>query len=118
VVNLPDILFDVNQDTLKPEAQIVLAKLVGILLIMPDQDALVEGHTDATGDDRYNLDLSRRRARSVTRFLQLQGLEPQRLEAVGYGIERPVADNETAAGRKRNRRVEIVISRADGTLEP
>ena len=118
VVNLPDILFDVNQDTLRPEAQIVLAKLAGILLIIPDQDALVEGHTDATGDDRYNLDLSRRRARSVTQFLQLQGLEPRRLQAVGYGIERPVAGNETAAGRKRNRRVEIVISRTEGRLEP
>ena len=118
MVNLPDILFDVNQDTLRPEAQIVLAKLAGILLIIPDQDALVEGHTDATGDDRYNLDLSRRRARSVTQFLQLQGLEPRRLQAVGYGIERPVAGNETAAGRKRNRRVEIVISRTEGRLEP
>jgi len=115
VVNLPDILFDVNQDTLKPQAQLVLAKLAGILLIMPDQDALVEGHTDATGDEYYNLDLSRRRARTVTQFLQIQGLEPQRLQARGFGIEKPVADNETPEGRKRNRRVEIVISRAEET---
>ena len=109
VVNLPDILFEVNQDALKPEAKLVLAKLAGILLIMPDQGAVVEGHTDSTGEPAYNLDLSQRRARSVTQFLQIQGVESQRLEAVGYGIQRPVADNATLEGRSRNRRVEIVI---------
>jgi outer membrane protein OmpA-like peptidoglycan-associated protein len=114
VVNLPDILFDVDEATLKPEARLVLAKLAGILLILPGQAATIEGHTDSTGSPGYNLDLSERRARSVLHLLQAQGLDAGRLRAVGYGVEHPVADNSTADGRRRNRRVEIVIS--DGGL--
>ena len=110
VINLPDILFDLNEASLKPEAQLVLAKLAGILLIMPNQGATIEGHTDSTGSAEYNLDLSQRRATAVKHFLQLQGLGPARLHAVGFGMEQPVADNSSADGRKRNRRVEIVIS--------
>lgn len=118
VVNLPDILFDVNEASLKPEARLVLAKLAGILLIMPNQEALIEGHTDSTGSAEYNLDLSQRRAHAVLLFLQSQGLNATRLRAVGFGMERPVADNSSADGRKRNRRVEIVISEThDSTLE-
>ena len=81
-----------------------------ILLIMPDQGVLIEGHTDSTGNAEYNLDLSQRRANSVLEFLHSEGLKPRRLEAVGLGMQRPVADNHSAEGRKRNRRVEIVIS--------
>jgi len=110
VVNLPDILFDVNEATLKPEAQLVLAKLAGILLIMPGQAVTIEGHTDSTGSPDYNLDLSQRRATAVLHLLRSQGLTPGRLNAVGFGMQRPVADNATADGRGRNRRVEIVIS--------
>jgi outer membrane protein OmpA-like peptidoglycan-associated protein len=116
VVNLPDILFDVNEATLKPEAQVVLAKLAGILLIMPDQRATIEGHTDSTGSADYNLDLSERRANSVRHFLRSQGLDPGRLQAVGYGMQQPVADNSTSEGRGRNRRVEIVINETGGTV--
>jgi outer membrane protein OmpA-like peptidoglycan-associated protein len=116
VVNLPDILFDVNEATLKPEAQVVLAKLAGILLIMPEQSATIEGHTDSTGSAEYNLDLSDRRANAVQYFLRSQGLDPGRLRAVGYGMQQPVADNSTAEGRRRNRRVEIVINAADRTI--
>jgi outer membrane protein OmpA-like peptidoglycan-associated protein len=115
VVNLPDILFDVNKDTLKTEAQIVLAKLAGILLLIPDKGALIEGHTDSTGSAAYNLDLSQRRADAVRRFLQLEGLAETRLESSGFGMERPVSDNTSPEGRKQNRRVEIVISAARGT---
>ncbi len=115
VVNLPDILFDVNEDSLKPAAQIVLAKLAGILLLVPDKGALIEGHTDSTGSAEYNLDLSQRRADAVRRFLQLEGIAATRMEASGYGMERPLADNADPAGRKKNRRVEIVISDGRGT---
>ena len=110
VVNLPDILFDVNEDTLKPEARIVMAKLAGILLIMEGQGAMIEGHTDSTGDAAYNLDLSRRRANAVKQFMQVQGVAPERLIAKGFGVEHPVAENATAEGRGRNRRVEFIIS--------
>jgi outer membrane protein OmpA-like peptidoglycan-associated protein len=112
VVNLPDILFAVNEATLKPEAQLVLAKLAGILLILPGQTVTIEGHTDSTGSPDYNLDLSQRRATAVLHLLRSQGLTPGRLNAVGFGMQRPVADNTTADGRGRNRRVEIVISEA------
>jgi outer membrane protein OmpA-like peptidoglycan-associated protein len=114
VVNLPDILFDVDEATLKPEAQLVIAKLAGILLIMPDKQVTIEGHTDSTGSAEYNLDLSQRRAVSVMGLMQSQGIDSNRLRAIGYGMQRPVAENATADGRSRNRRVEIVISEGNG----
>jgi len=110
VVNLPDILFDLNQATLKSEAKVVIAKLSGILLIMPELNLRIEGHTDATGSEEHNQGLSEQRAGSVEVFLTEQGLAADRIVAVGYGEARPVADNDTAEGRKKNRRVEIVIS--------
>lgn len=110
VVSLPDILFDVDQSTLKADAKLILAKLSGILLVMPDLKVAVEGHTDSTGSAEYNMDLSRRRALSVKEFIQQQGVEGDRLESAGYGMDRPVASNDTKEGRAKNRRVEIVIS--------
>lgn len=112
VVNLPDILFDVNEATLKPGAQLALAKLAGILLILPDQNVLIEGHTDSTGSVDHNLNLSQHRANAVLSLLATQGLDRTRLEAIGFGMERPMADNATTEGRRRNRRVELVISGA------
>ncbi len=114
ILNLPDILFEVNQADLKPELRVVLAKLSGILLIMPELNLRVEGHTDATGPDDYNQQLSEKRAASVRDFLAQQGVGMNRMVAVGYGESRPVADNETREGRAKNRRVEIVIG--EGTL--
>jgi outer membrane protein OmpA-like peptidoglycan-associated protein len=115
IVNLPDILFDVDQDTLKPGARITLAKLSGILLMMPELNARIEGHTDSTGSAAHNMDLSQRRAGSVMSFLVGQGIAADRLASAGYGMERPIADNSTAEGRAKNRRVEIVI--AEGTVK-
>jgi outer membrane protein OmpA-like peptidoglycan-associated protein len=114
IVNLPDILFDVNQSTLKPDAKLVIAKLAGILLIMQDLNLRVEGHTDATGPYDYNLRLSEDRARSVVQFLAEQGIAATRMVAEGYGPDRPIASNDTGEGRSRNRRVELVI--AEGTV--
>lgn len=113
ILNLPDILFDLNKAALKAETQVIIAKLSGILLIMPDLNVRVEGHTDATGSDDYNLKLSEQRAQSVSDFLKAQSIDPSRLQAVGYGKTRPVADNDTAEGRRKNRRVEIVIARGE-----
>jgi outer membrane protein OmpA-like peptidoglycan-associated protein len=110
IVNLPDILFDVNQATLKPEAALIIAKLSGILLIMQDLNLRIEGHTDSTGGAAYNLKLSQQRADSVMDFMARQGIASTRMVSVGYGMDRPVADNSTAEGRQKNRRVEIVIS--------
>ena len=88
----------------------VLAKLAGILLILPDQHVLIEGHTDSTGSVDHNLNLSQHRANAVLSLLASQGLDRTRLEAIGFGMERPMADNATNEGRRRNRRVELVIS--------
>jgi outer membrane protein OmpA-like peptidoglycan-associated protein len=113
IVNLPDILFDLNEATLKPEARITLAKLTGILLIMPELNLRVEGHTDSTGSPSYNMRLSQRRADSVFDFLAQQGISSTRMKAVGYGMEDPIADNSTVEGRAKNRRVEIVIAKGE-----
>jgi outer membrane protein OmpA-like peptidoglycan-associated protein len=110
VVNLPDILFDVNEATLKSEAQLTLAKLAGILLILPDQHVQIEGHTDSTGAEDHNMTLSQQRANAVLGLLASQGLDRTRLAAIGFGMDRPMADNSTNEGRRRNRRVELVIS--------
>jgi outer membrane protein OmpA-like peptidoglycan-associated protein len=113
IVNLPDILFDVNQAALKPGAKIVLAKLAGILLIMQDLNLRIEGHTDSTGSASYNLELSQRRSESVMGWLAEEGLSSERMSAYGYGFDRPIADNSSAEGRKQNRRVEIIISEGE-----
>jgi outer membrane protein OmpA-like peptidoglycan-associated protein len=113
VVNLPDILFDTNQATLKTETRIVLAKLAGILLIMPELNLRVEGHTDSTGSADHNQRLSERRAISVRDYLAQQGIAARRTVAVGYGFDRPVAANTTREGRAKNRRVEIIIAEGE-----
>ena len=113
IVNLPDILFDIDKATLKPEARVVIAKLSGILLIMPELNLRSEGHTDSTGSEEHNQGLSERRAGSVKDFLAAQGIGINRMVAVGYGEHRPVADNSTKEGRQKNRRVEIVIAEGE-----
>lgn len=110
VVNLPDILFDVDQAALKTGIKQVLAKLAGILLVIDDLKVAIEGHTDSTGSEQYNLDLSRRRAEAVLGFLAEEGVAQARLSAEGLGMSRPIAGNDTPEGRSKNRRVEIVIS--------
>jgi outer membrane protein OmpA-like peptidoglycan-associated protein len=110
IVNLPDILFAVGEANLKPEAQIVLAKLAGILLIMQDLNLRIEGHTDSTGSASFNQRLSEQRADAVFDLLARQGVSASRMKTAGYGLERPIADNNSHAGRQQNRRVEIVIA--------
>lgn len=110
IVNLPDILFDVGKATLKPQANMALAKLAGILLVMPDLNLRIEGHTDSTGSAEFNKKLSLERAQSVFDLMTEQGVDGSRMQTAGYGMEHPVADNSTAAGRQKNRRVEIVVA--------
>jgi outer membrane protein OmpA-like peptidoglycan-associated protein len=69
----------------------------------------VAGHADSRGSDSYNMDLSQRRAMSVSNYLASHGVEPARLKAIGYGETRPVGDNSTSSGQAMNRRVEITI---------
>lgn len=109
VVNLPDILFSVNGAKLQPGAQKSMAKLAGILLVIPELRVVIEGHTDSRGSAEYNLRLSRRRAEHVKELLVSEGVAIQRLGAFGFGLVRPVSDNESQVGRARNRRVEIIV---------
>jgi outer membrane protein OmpA-like peptidoglycan-associated protein len=110
IVNMSDVLFDTNQATLKPGAKEKLAKVSGILLAYPSLHLTVEGHTDSTGSDDYNQKLSERRADSVLEYLVTNGISSGNIEAHGYGKTRPVATNDTSAGRQQNRRVEMVVN--------
>jgi outer membrane protein OmpA-like peptidoglycan-associated protein len=110
VVNLGDVLFDTGKYNLRPEAKEKLAKLSGIVLGHPGLNLAVEGHTDNVGSDAMNQKLSEQRAESVRSYLIDQGLPPGSVSAQGFGKSSPVADNSTAAGRRKNRRVEIVVS--------
>ena len=103
------ILFDVDKAALKPLSEVELAKLAVILNKYEDTDILLEGHTDATGSEEYNLDLSRLRAQSVSNYLATQGVSPTRFTIMGYGEVQPIADNDTEEGRSLNRRVEVAI---------
>jgi outer membrane protein OmpA-like peptidoglycan-associated protein len=110
VVNMGDVLFATGKYDLRPEAQIVLAKLSGIILSHPGLNLAVEGHTDSVGGDDFNLRLSRQRADTVRNYLVTQGLPDSSVTAKGFGKSEPVADNDTPDGRQQNRRVEIIVS--------
>ena len=112
IVNISDVLFDFNKYTLKPGAREKLAKVGGILLAYPGLKIQVEGHTDSVGTDEYNQKLSEARAGSVREYLTGQGVSGDAVTAVGFGKADPVASNDTAAGRQKNRRVEMVVSGA------
>jgi outer membrane protein OmpA-like peptidoglycan-associated protein len=103
------ILFDVDRAELRPEAQTELTKLGRILGKYDDTNVMVEGHTDATGTEEHNMDLSVRRASSVGTFLAVQNVARERLSAIGFGELKPIASNETTDGRQQNRRVEVAI---------
>jgi len=112
IVNISDVLFDFNKYTLKPETREKLAKVSGILLAYPGLKIQLEGHTDSIGSDEYNQKLSEQRANSVRDYLTSQGVPADSTTAVGLGKSDPVASNDYAAGRQKNRRVEMVVSGA------
>lgn len=110
IVSMPDVLFDFNRYTLKPEARERLAKISGIVLAYPDLKLQIEGYTDSIGSDEYNQTLSDKRAEAVRDYLVGQGVSMNNVTAQGMGKSDPIADNSTAAGRKLNRRVEMIVS--------
>jgi outer membrane protein OmpA-like peptidoglycan-associated protein len=110
VVSMPDVLFDFNKYTLKPEARERLARISGIVLAYPDLKLQIEGYTDSIGSDEYNQTLSEKRAESVRDYIVSSGVSMNNVAAQGMGKADPVADNTTAAGRKLNRRVEMIVS--------
>ena len=83
--------------------------MVNVLNDMPDNRMAVQGHTDNRGSAAYNRELSQRRAQAVVKYLTDKGIAPERLDAKGFGPDRPVATNDTAEGRAQNRRVEFKV---------
>ncbi len=103
------ILFDLNSTALKSGAKQQLEKMAEVMVRYPENDILVTGHTDNTGSEKYNQDLSERRAKAVKNYLVLKGISARRITSMGFGETMPVASNATPEGRQKNRRVEIEI---------
>lgn len=104
-----NITFDTNRAEVKAEFKPILDQLANSINQYPDTVIRVEGHTDSVGSAAYNQTLSENRANSVRSYLVQRGVAASRIEAVGFGLTRPIADNATEAGRAQNRRVEILI---------
>ena len=103
------LMFNVDSYELKSETRDNLSELSKTLQKYDDTNILIEGHTDNTGTDGYNLNLSEKRASSVANYLNDQGVKSGRITTEGYGEDQPIASNETAEGRQSNRRVEVAI---------
>jgi len=106
-VRLYGINFALNKATIQPGSFKILDQLVEALKRCPAKVIKIEGHTDSTGSDAYNMQLSDRRAASVKDYLVQHGIAASALEAQGFGESRPIASNDTAEGRAENRRVEM-----------
>lgn len=103
------ILFDVNSYQLKSASKEEIAKLSEILKKYEDTNIMFAGHTDNTGSEEYNQELSEKRAKSVAEYAAFTGVAAERMIITGYGEEDPIADNATTEGRAQNRRVEVAI---------
>jgi outer membrane protein OmpA-like peptidoglycan-associated protein len=103
------LLFDVDKAALRAASQENLQDLARILNKYPDTNILIEGHTDSTGADDYNLALSKRRAESVSHYLAQLEVKASRFSIMGYGEEQPIVTNDTEEGRQQNRRVDLAI---------
>jgi outer membrane protein OmpA-like peptidoglycan-associated protein len=104
------LLFNTDSATLRPESQEQLGNIAAILKAYPNVRVKIGGYTDNTGDPQSNLNLSQDRANGVMAELVALGISPERLEAQGYGEQFPVADNSTAEGRAKNRRVSMRVT--------
>jgi OOP family OmpA-OmpF porin len=100
--------FDTGKATIKPESEGIVGEIAALLKANPELRVTIEGHTDNTGTPQGNRALSEQRAKAVVEAVIAQGVEASRLSAVGWGEDKPVADNATEAGRAKNRRVEVV----------
>jgi outer membrane protein OmpA-like peptidoglycan-associated protein len=104
-----DFSFDFDSAVIKPGAEDEIARIAAVLIKYPQTNISIEGHTDSKGAEEYNMDLSKSRAEAVKASLIGRGLTSSRLQTIGFGESKPVATNDTEAGRQQNRRVRIVI---------
>jgi OmpA-OmpF porin, OOP family len=110
VLSLLGIKFPSGRSTIDANSAALMKKVQQGLNLFPGASISVEGHTDANGSDSTNLILSQDRADAVRQYLVSNfGVDPEKVSSVGYGEARPVATNETPAGRTRNRRIDLVI---------
>lgn len=93
---------------LRPGSEPLFKQMAAMLNAHPDRAITVEGHTDNIGDEAYNKSLSEQRAASAVAYLVSQGVAAERLQSAGFGMDKPVASNDSEAGRAQNQRVEIV----------
>jgi outer membrane protein OmpA-like peptidoglycan-associated protein len=110
VIFKEQVLFAYDRSDLNAQARTNLDKLNNVLKKYPDTDILILGHTDSKGSDEYNLNLSQRRASSVSTYLNGNGIVNTRINTKGMGEKDPIATNDTEEGRALNRRVEFVIT--------
>jgi outer membrane protein OmpA-like peptidoglycan-associated protein len=109
VLTVGDVLFAPGKAEIGPGAQRSIDKLAEFLRAYPKRNVLIEGHTDNLGNEDLNIKLSQQRADSVRDLLIARGVSPQRIRTKGYGPKFPVVDNDSAAGRQQNRRVEVLV---------
>jgi outer membrane protein OmpA-like peptidoglycan-associated protein len=110
VVTMADILFESGSWNLRAETREKLARVAGVILSYPGLNLKIEGHTDSVGSDAFNQQLSEKRAAVVRDYLVQQGVSLNSVAAVGYGKTQPMASNDTAQGRRQNRRVDLIVS--------
>ena len=109
VLTVGDVLFAPGKAEIGPGAQRSIDKLAEFLRAYPKRNVLIEGHTDNLGNEDFNIKLSQQRADAVRDLLIARGVSPQRIRTKGYGPKFPVVDNDSAAGRQQNRRVEVLV---------
>jgi outer membrane protein OmpA-like peptidoglycan-associated protein len=111
-IRLPgSVLFDFDSAQIRPDAERTLNEVAEVIKGYAKRPVRIEGHTDSVASDDYNQKLSERRASSVQAWLAKKGIEAGRLTPRGFGETKPVADNGTAEGRQKNRRVEVIIEK-------
>jgi len=104
-----DVLFAINSASLNSNSREAMGNAAAVMAEYPKTAVVVQGHTDSSGSEDHNQELSVRRADSVVQFLASNGVTSNRLSAMGYGERMPVSDNDTTAGRARNRRVTMLL---------
>ncbi|WP_366949848.1 OmpA family protein [Immundisolibacter sp.] len=115
ILNMPShVTFATDSAQISPAFQSTLDQVAATIVEYKDTRVQIAGHTDSTGSESYNQQLSERRAQAVADYLASRGVDRARLSTVGYGETRPIATNETPEGRQQNRRVEIVLSPTAG----
>jgi peptidoglycan-associated lipoprotein len=115
IANAPDkpLYFDFDSESLRPESQEMLKQLADYLKKNPAAQVTISGHADDTGTSEYNMALGDKRARAAREYLEALGIEPQRVQSISFGEEKPAVDGVDDSARSKNRRDEIDVVKKD-----